>query len=465
MKKRGEQEGEERKKRVCVCVCMCECVCGMIYSKKTIKPNSSLYPSPPPLPFNLITTWSNQCLCKSLFISFFSLLFHSTLMISTTTSQFSQLQSSLIESFQIITSLEQLELCQKLGLLNKTEHQQTIKIAKALIDHHQLPVQSNDWHSLKEWVQMLRDRYQQELETQSIRPIKTDRERIARFDDIANLSRRLEIYGQAHDDLTDLLSALKGLRNDWRQRKRDVLSILSASNEYRVIKVNRSHLATLGLGLGSIGKYYVLFESDGSDETRKALLNRVADDFSQVFQENAAQNLARMAASYHHVFDTPEDGDILADIQLLVHHLHRPRSTLLSYPTSLPNDTPSASFRERRKSIVLLEHPHPVLFNMAQPLFAPAGWHWPTFLKHKKSKDLWSTSVSRLAQHFTQVGLDYYSNMLNNARLMHAHRTQMFEFATHSLLKCYRALQLEQGLAVLLNTLDLISKLQELQQD
>lgn len=47
MKKRGEQEGEERKKRVCVCVCMCECVCGMIYSKKTIKPNSSLYPFPP----------------------------------------------------------------------------------------------------------------------------------------------------------------------------------------------------------------------------------------------------------------------------------------------------------------------------------------------------------------------------------------------------------------------------------
>lgn len=380
---------------------------------------------------------------------------------------FNDLQSSLIESFQIICSLEQMELCQKLDILNKSEQQQAHRMAKALIDQHQLPVHPADWSSLNDWVLELRDRYRHQLDQQSIRPLQSDTERINRFDQIAHLSGRLEIYGQAHDDLTDLLSALKGLRNDWKHRKRDVenivLSILSSSNDYRVIKVNRTHLTSLGLGFSSMGKHYILFESDL--EESKLVLNRIAHDFGQVFQENAAQNLARMAGSYHRVFDQPEEGNIIADIQQLVHqiyHHQRPKSTLLSYPTSLPVDKGSSTFRERRKSVVMVQDDQdPVLFNMAQPLFEPAGWDWPQILKHKKSKNLWSTSVSRLADHFSQVGLDYYTNMLNNARLMHAHRTQMFEFATHSLIKVYRALQLEQGLANLSQTLSLISKLQE----
>ncbi|RCH85848.1 hypothetical protein CU097_007229 [Rhizopus azygosporus] len=378
------------------------------------------------------------------------------------------LHSSLIESFQVICSHEQIELCQKLGLLNKSEQHQAIRMAKAVIDHQQLPVHANDWHNLIDWVHTLRDRYKHQLDQQSIRTLSDDTERIQYFDQIASLSARLEVYGQAHDDLTDLLAALKGLRNDWKHRRRDVenivLSILSASNEYRVIKVTRSHLTALGLGFSSIGKYYIVFESHVSDETRKALLNHVAHDFSQVFQENAAQNLARMAGSYHRVFDQPEEGDVIADIQQFVRQVyhHRPRSVILNYPTSLPIDSEAgSSFLERRKSVVLVDEQETILFNMAQPQFEPAGWDWPQILKHKKPRNIWSTSVSRLADHFAQVGLDYYSNMLNNARLMHAHRTQMFEFATHSLLKVYRALQLEQGLANLNRTLCILYKLQQ----
>ncbi|CEG81959.1 hypothetical protein RMATCC62417_16095 [Rhizopus microsporus] len=196
------------------------------------------------------------------------------------------LHSSLIESFQVICSHEQIELCQKLGLLNKSEQHQAIRMAKAVIDHQQLPVHANDWHNLIDWVHTLRDRYKHQLDQQSIRTLSDDSERIQYFDQIASLSARLEMYGQAHDDLTDLLEALRGLRNDWKHRRRDVenivLSILSASNEYRVIKVTRSHLTALGLGFSSIGKYYIVFESHVSDETRKALLNHVAHDFSQV---------------------------------------------------------------------------------------------------------------------------------------------------------------------------------------
>ncbi|KAI9254018.1 hypothetical protein BY458DRAFT_443013 [Sporodiniella umbellata] len=382
-----------------------------------------------------------------------------------------EIQMGLIECFNTMCSSEQIDLCGKLNLLNKSEQQQAFKMAKALTEHHQLPVHAEDWQSLKAWVEELRDRYAGQIEQQSIRVLQNESERAQRFDQMAGLSARLEGYGLAHDDLTDLLSALKGLRNDWKHRKRDVenivLSILSASNQHRVVKITRAHLHSLGLGLASIGHHYILFEADLAEDDRKQRLQQIAHDFSQVFQENAAQNIARMAGSYHRVFDQPVAQEtLMKDIQQLSHAVYAQRrpvsSTVLSYPTSLPDPTAAHTFRDRRKSIVIVAKDHePVLFNMAPPLFSPAGWDWPHILKYKKPNGLWSSSVTRLAQHFNQIGLDYYTNMLNNARLMHAHRTQMFEFATHSLIKIYRALQLEQGFSNLIYALRLIQQLQE----
>ncbi|CAO3656315.1 unnamed protein product [Mucor hiemalis] len=427
------------------------------------------------------------------------------------------LQNSLIESFQQICSVEQMELCQKLGLLSKSEQQHAYKMAKALIEHRQTPVTMEDWTCLTEWVMMLRDRYTAQLESQCIRQHTNDVERINYLDEVQRLSSLLEDYGQAHDDLTDLLHALKKLRNDWKHRKRDVeniiLSILSSSllknTDFRVVKITRSHLATLGLGLSSIGKSYIVYESSMSDESKKDILNGVARDFSMVFQENAAQNLARMAGSYHRIFHQEEENvDVIDEIQKLSQKVYvkRPNSVILPYPSSLPtlnnNEDQKSTFLERRKSIIILEDEpttaaaeSPLLFNMAKPLFEPAGWEWPHILKHKRSRSksgsnyywckisntsdqgqrnkplpptvgggnhgVWSTSISRLSEHFAKVGQDYYSNMLNNARLMHSHRAQMFEFATHSLLKTYRALQLEQGCANLSRTLVFLYRLQQ----
>ncbi|KAG1126666.1 hypothetical protein G6F42_007603 [Rhizopus arrhizus] len=262
------------------------------------------------------------------------------------TNDLTSIQNSLVESFGQICSVEQMELCQKLGMLSKSEQQQAYKMAKALIEHRQVPVSMEDWNNLTEWVLMLRDRYAMHLESQCIRQHANDLERIGYLDQVQRLSNLLEEYGQAHDDLTDLLQALKKLRNDWKHRKRDVenivLSILSSSSnphpDYRVVKITRSHLATLGLGFSSIGKYYIVYESSMSDESKKDILNNVAKDFGMVFQENAAQNLARMAGSYHRIFQQEEDIDVLDEIQKLTQQVYisRPKSVILPYPTSLP---------------------------------------------------------------------------------------------------------------------------------
>ncbi|KAI7908025.1 uncharacterized protein BX663DRAFT_492749 [Cokeromyces recurvatus] len=460
-------------------------------------------------------------------------------------SELQNIQNSLIEAFGQICSVEQMEVCQKLGMLSKYEQQQAYKMARALIEHRQLPVTIEDWNHLTEWVLTLRDRYNMQLESQCIRQHASDLERISHLDQVQRISGLLEEYGQAHEDLTDLLQALKKLRNDWKHRKRDVenivLSILASAQlkfpAYRVVKVTRSHLATLGLGFSSIGKYYIIYESCMSDESKKEVLNNIAKDFSMVFQENAAQNLARMAGSYHRIFQQEEDIDVLDEIQKLIQKVFiiRPKSVILPYPTSLPtapspsngsssnNHIPhlnrrNSSFLERRKSIIILENNQeqeetntneendgdfkmPMVFNMAKPVFQPAGWDWPHILKHKRPRTkssgnsngsyywckqflssssysntnnanerettlddhsgVWSTSISRLSEHFAKIGYDYYSNMLNNATLMHSHRAQMFEFATHSLMKTYRALQLEQGCANLSRTLVFLYKLQQ----
>lgn len=430
--------------------------------------------------------------------------------------ELSDVQRSLIESFQQVCSVEQMEICQRLGLLSKSEQQQAYKMAKSLIEHQQMPVTVEDWNNLAEWVIMLRDRYTAQLESQCISQITNDQERLGYLDKVQYLGGLLEEYGQAHDDLTDLLQALKKLRNDWKHRKRDVenivLSILSScskNTEYRVVKVNRTHLATLGLGFSSIGKYYIVYESSMTEESKKDILNNVAKDFSMVFQENAAQNLARMAGSYHRIFHQEEHVDITSEIQKLtqqVYNVNRPNSVLLPYPTSLPIIVPDteieattsttikreSTFLERRKSIIILdnEQDDSTIFNMAKPLFEPAGWDWAHILKFKRPRSrsgngsyywcrqilstplnekqvldentgVWSTSISRLSEHFAKVGQEYYSNMLNNARLMHSHRAQMFEFATHSLLKNYRALQLEQGCANLSRTLAFLYRLEQ----
>ncbi|KAI8988819.1 hypothetical protein BDB01DRAFT_842337 [Pilobolus umbonatus] len=415
-------------------------------------------------------------------------------MTTTDPNEISQLQNTLIESFQQISSIEQMGLCQRLGILSKAEQQQVYKMAKALIEDKQLPITMSDWHGLRDWIMMLRDRYQHQMELQCVHTFSNDMDRISHFEEVQRLSQLLEEYAQAHEDLSELLLALKKLRNEWKNRKRDVenivLSILSSSsrnnNEYRLIKITKSNVISLGLGLGSIGKYYVLFEPFIVDEKRKEILNHVARDFSMVFQENATQNLARMADSYHRIFHQDDHANITEDIQKLSMkvYISRPRSILLPYPSGLP--TPSTSqdgtFIERRKSIIIASEDEPMLFNMSKPYFEPAGWDWPHIIKQKKrgrtqsgsyywchssqqdtlyQQNIWSTSLSRLADHFAKIGQEYYANMLNNARLMHSHRTHMFEFATHSLLKTYHALQLEQGCANLNRTLISLHQLQQ----
>ena len=52
--------------------------------------------------------------------------------------------SSFLESFGQVCSAEQMELCQKLGILSKSEQQHAYRMAKALIEHQQTPVDMED---------------------------------------------------------------------------------------------------------------------------------------------------------------------------------------------------------------------------------------------------------------------------------------------------------------------------------
>ncbi|KAI8884592.1 hypothetical protein K501DRAFT_247507 [Backusella circina FSU 941] len=370
----------------------------------------------------------------------------------------SDTRKSLTDLFQQIFSADQMDVCQKHGLLSKKEQQEAQKMAKTLVHQHQLPATSQEWKNLTEWVIMLRDRYSDRLEKQSIRTYKSDRERIDRLDKIQKLSEHLEVYGQSHDDLTDLLPALKKLRNDWKNRTKDVESIIKSIlssmtlEKARVVTIGRAQLIQLGLGLKSLGKSYLVFEAGATQEAeRQEVIHRIARDFSSVFEENASQNLARMAGSYRRVFQ-PEADNVIDEIQQLSQDIYigRPKSPPIEQPQSaLKQEGKDPVPVERRQSTANIcnsdiENGLTFPFNVTKPVFEPTSRDWPHVLKYK-DEGIWSTSISRLSKHFTKIGHVYYSSMLNNAKLIHVHQTQLFDFASKSLIRCYAAIQLEQG--------------------
>lgn len=433
-------------------------------------------------------------------------------LIHSNSSDSSNPRKSLTELFQHIFSTDQLDACQKHGLLSKKELQEAHKMAKRLIRQQQLPTTSKEWKKLTEWVIMLRDRYSDKLEKQSIRTYKSDRERIERLDQIQKLSEHLEVYGQAQEDLTDLLPALKKLRNDWKNRSKDVESIIKSilstitPDCARVVTINRALLIKLGLGIKSLGKSYLVFEEGATQESeRQEMINKIARDFSIVFEENASQNLTRMASSYRKVFQQDTD-NVINEIQQLAQEMYIGGADSFPIPSAPVLEgvraTTTTEVDTNTESPIVPQHqsgpeqeetdPVPVEtqqsaastsdsdnegadpfpFNVAKPVFEPASRDWPYILKYKlpahtvsywcyrmpfqhkqnivhnnnnRVEGIWTTSISRLSKHFTKTGYAYYSTMLNNAKLMHVHQTELFDFASKSLIKCYAAIQLEQG--------------------
>ncbi|KAI8379083.1 uncharacterized protein BYT42DRAFT_567390 [Radiomyces spectabilis] len=407
--------------------------------------------------------------------------------------------SAFMQSIQFLTSPGQLNL----GIVTPADQCHLQRIAEALADHHVPSSQDNHaWNSLASYIMQLRDKYQIQMDLMRIRPMESDQKRAMLLEEIQRQSQQLDQYGQAHQELTELLGALQKLSKEWkRARIETIITSLVSSTPLqgcRVVKVTRQHLTSLGLGLGSLNKLYLVFEESTATELEcHKLINDIARDFGDVFEENVAQNLARMAGNYQHVFNVDE-GRIHQDMQHLANRIFsaRPQSILWERSPrgleaggtgtgrrasgervhgggggaggggrcSIGSQTPGASDTS--------------IFSMAQPVFEPAVWDWPVLLKRKMpryrplwwwrkkqneatEKGIWTVSLVRLANHFTHVGQNYYANMLNNARLMHGHQARVFELAMHSLTRCYKALQIEQGHAYLIQSLVYLYQIQQ----
>lgn len=357
-----------------------------------------------------------------------------------------------------ICSNEQMELCQKLGILSKSEQLELFQLENTFLDN------KDCYTHIITWIQTLKDRYTTQLKSQSITEMhrNSDLDRIQYLDQVHYLSSLLEQFGEAHQEMSELLQSLRKLRLDWRHKRKDIeniiLSILSSSPQYRVVKMTKSNLSMLGLGLSSIGKHYIVFE-DSSKSDRKDIINQLAQDFSFIFQQNAQQNLSHMADTFPHVFQDQET-DILQELNTLSQKLYS--SSFTTTTTTTSNNKSSAR----------------TLLTMSKPNFSPSESDWSHILKYKRptissrgrsgnwcarphrQDGLWCTSISSLADQFTQVAESYYANMLNNARTVFTENNHTYESATDSLLKIYRAIQLEKGCANLSKSLILLYKLQ-----
>ncbi|KAG0163572.1 hypothetical protein DFQ28_007902 [Apophysomyces sp. BC1034] len=381
------------------------------------------------------------------------------------------LRQAVEEPFEVICSKDQLDLC----IVRKSEARQLLtayrewkrkqQTGHGMVGHDE---------QLIECVFSVRERYQIFMESHHIRPRQSDLERAALLDQLESLSQRLDAYGRAHEEMEILMVGLKRLRRGWERKTIEtiVTSILASSSldRCRVLQVTRAQRARLGLGLRSVNTPYLVFEASEGEDQCKAVVGQIALDFGRVFDENAAQNLARVRDCYRHLFQpagdpTPIGPHVVQDIHRLGHYVFTqpPSASLLAASADELASAP--------------------IFDMARPAFAPAGWDWPYLLKYKRPQNAsewlqnlfrrkkkrrwnehghWSLSIHRLSDHFTKIGHDYYTNMLNNARLMHARQAHIFEHATHLLMDCYRALQIEHGHS---NAMQAMRQLYRIQQE
>ncbi|KAI7863996.1 hypothetical protein BDF14DRAFT_1839177 [Spinellus fusiger] len=440
------------------------------------------------------------------------------------------IQIALAQSFQLMCSKEQLDMCQSYGILTKSEQQEMKSCAKTW---RTTPISLHPWNETIACLITLRDKYQARLDALHVRPLASDYDRTELLEYVQVLSQQLDQCGQTHEELEKLCQALRHLENDWKRSKIDieniVHSILSSvplqASECRVVKATRSNIHFLGLGYGSLGKHYLVFESSKTSlDQCKDIIMKITHDFGYIFQENAAQNLASMQGNYHHIFaenqDMQEHQQVMQNIQSLIQRLFTPPSSFSFSSASSSSSFSSIHSHQQTSTLVssftdpltLAKHSSPSfsslpslspshspfssssaspLFVMACPIFEPASWDWPRLLKNKQparhtswarsffrhtfarsshstvntkaplsSFGLWTCSISRLSDHLAKVGQEYYINLLNNARLMHSHQTQLFETASRHLIQCHQALQIEHAHANIVWTLAQMDHLQ-----
>jgi hypothetical protein len=331
----------------------------------------------------------------------------------------------------------------------------------------------------------LRIQYHAAMEHLQIRPLETDRERYEQLQVIHGLSGRLDRSSQVYEELHHLHRALIQVRQEWKlDQIQDIVSTLATTsphddNNENTLTEQHHHLwhASIDntndrkksnpMGLAGAVKNWLRQHSAignrGKKETstdvpppashhklrprhhqhlvcrrpssRRQQIRQVIDDFQGVFEENARQNQDRMYRLYAPLFHPETVDPLLAeDIQ--------------------------------RLCLEISAAPPPSLASLHQPSSSSSGTHLPSFLTGVDEMQFWvptqgrtrqdtslvdgSVCLGLLSEYLLQVGQRYYTSWINDIEKALQQHTVPFQIATETLAQMYRALQIEQGYAILL---------------
>lgn len=232
-----------------------------------------------------------------------------------------------------------------------------------------------------------------------------------------------------------------------------------------------------------------------SQEECEAKVIQIVQDFHDIFEENAHQNEQRMHQIYPRAFEPGTDSLLAEDIQRFcasvttappqsLASLTQPdvssalarnfdtRSDLDSSSNGVgPTSFSPRTIYERLSLASLIAPPSPsVTTDSSAQEFRQGNVKWIKRVWHKNMDQLkrrqvdqannspghhqqqvWSICLGLLSEHLLHVGQQYYAKWLQDLAASQDRQTALYRAATETLASMYRALQIEQGHAVLSN--------------
>ncbi|KAF7725010.1 hypothetical protein EC973_000503 [Apophysomyces ossiformis] len=415
------------------------------------------------------------------------------------------------QALNVASSDEQADVCKVYNILTAAERRQLRHPPKERQKLIQCIMQARDKYLA--YIQTLRIRGQGDILGFRLR-------------ELHHLSEQLDQITHQHALRYDTLECLRQLRNEWKHNGSDIerilVSIISSTmtrQDFRLIQADPSHLTTLGLGLRSLHKRYLVFEPTAEPQT---VLLEIIEDFGQVFASNAAQNLARIEEQlpgqmqrslaeietfYRCLYDVhdpdehhngeernleanagqapvgpdPRQRPVTEEATTATMNMTATRTTMPTIP--MMPATAGAAAAETSPWTSSGVTPPGVGGGgggVQPPTFEPASCDWPNLIKLKyPARHVWAllkrrlfrrnnadstlrvSSLTRLSHHLQRCGYNYYTNLLEHAQLMYTRESHALVQATESLVKCHHALQIEIGHTNLQRALVHLDQLQE----
>lgn len=382
----------------------------------------------------------------------------------------------------------------QLGKLIKKVHHSIIKLQRRTPDTsaHGSSAAASLFFQKKQTKQLylkldaFKTQYQAEMERLRIRPLETDRERYEQLQVIHGLSGRLDRSSQVYEELHHLHRALIQVRQEWKlDQIQDIVSTLATTSPHgdneNTFTDHHDHLwyasldsmsdkknsrSSMGLagavknwfrhhsGIGNRGKKETSTDVSSSELHRKLRprhhhhlvcrppsshrqhIRQLVQDFQGVFEENARQNQDRVYRLYAPLFRQESADPLLAeDIQRLC----------LEISAAPPPSLASLHLPGLSTGGVL----SPFLNGLDERHFWVPAAHGITRPDQASSLVVGSVCLGLLSEYLLQAGQRYYTSWIEDIEKTQQQLTLPFQLATETLAQMYRALQIEQGYAIL----------------